>query len=67
MSRLRLLSRDPALGAVVAVRYLAVELPIGEPVSMVLFISAAPRSTKATAQNQNNSTMTPPSAPNDLW
>jgi hemolysin III len=40
-------------------------LPRGRPDSIALSISAAPSNTRATAQNQNNSTMTPPSAPSD--
>ena len=53
-------SRDTRSG-----RSSAGDLPIGEPASITLSISAAPSSTSATAQNQNNSTMTPPSAPSD--
>ena len=40
--------------------HLAEGPPIGEPASIARSISAAPRSTKATPQNQNNSTMTAP-------
>ena len=45
---------------------LAEDPPIEVPASIVLSISAAPRSTMATAQNQNNNTMTPPRAPSEL-
>ena len=41
-------------------------LSIEEAASNSLSISAAARRTRATTQNQNNSTITPPSAPNDL-
>ncbi len=46
--------------------HLAGDLPIGVPDSITRSISAAPRSTMGTAQTQDNSTMTPPSAPSEL-
>jgi hypothetical protein len=65
MSLLVLQSHDPAVGALGRNDHLAAVLSIGEPASITLSISAAPKSTKATTQYQNNSTMTAPSAPND--
>ena len=53
-------SRAPGRG-----NHPAGDLPIGGPASISLSISAAPRITRATTQNQDNNTMTPPSAPND--
>ena len=43
----------------------AADPPVGEPASIARSISAAARSTRATTQNQESSTMTPPSAPSD--
>jgi hypothetical protein len=57
MSLLVLLSHDLAVRTLGRGDHPAGDLPIGEPASIALSISAAPRSTKPTTQNQNNSTM----------
>ncbi len=52
----------PVVAALGQLDQLAGDPPFVQPASIVLSFAAAPRSTSATTQNQNNSTMTAPIA-----